>query len=110
MGPRGPKGTQGYPRVPKGTLGGMGPRGPLGLYRSHSEWNPFRLNGYYETTPKLKPWLESRLKGKVSKYYQNLSKIRVALGPKYFKVVPKLTIWSIWAALAPKFDDPSRRD
>ena len=23
---------------------------------------PFRLDGYYETTPKLKPWLESRLK------------------------------------------------
>ena len=43
----GPKGTQGNPRVPKGTegrlrrpSGGMGPRGPLGLYRSHSEWNP----------------------------------------------------------------------
>ena len=77
-----PKGTQGYLRAPSAPLGGMGPRGPLGLYRSHSEWNPFRLNGYYETTPKLKPWLESRLKGKVSKYYQNLLKIRVALGPK----------------------------
>ena len=80
--PREPQGAQGYRRAPSAPLGGMGPRGPLGLYRSHSEWNPFRLNGYYETTPKLKPWLESRLKGKVSKYYQNLSKIRVALGPK----------------------------
>ena len=49
----GPKGTQGNPRVPKGTegrlrrpWGGMGPRGPLGLYRSHSEWNPVSTGRY----------------------------------------------------------------
>ena len=48
-GPRGPKGTPGCPRVPKGAfgaLGGMGPRGPLGLYRSHSEWNPVSTGRY----------------------------------------------------------------
>ena len=49
----GPEGTQGNPRVPKGTegrlrrpWGGMGPRGPLGLYRSHSEWNPVSTGRY----------------------------------------------------------------
>ena len=85
----GPKGTQGNPRVPKGTEGRL--RRPWGGWAHGAPWGyteaipngtPFRLDGYYETTPKLKPWLESRLKGKVSKYYQNLSKIRVALGPK----------------------------
>ena len=47
--PRGPKGTPGCPRVLKGAfgaLGGMGPRGPLGLYRSHSEWNPVSTGRY----------------------------------------------------------------
>ena len=54
MGPRGPKGTQGYPRVPKGTLGGMGPRGPLGLYRSHSEWNPVSIGWLLRNDSELK--------------------------------------------------------
>ena len=40
-------GTQG--RGGKGAFGalwGMGPRGPLGLYRSHSEWNPVSTGRY----------------------------------------------------------------
>ena len=65
--PKGPKGTPGCPRVPKGAfgaLGGDGPTGPLGGYtEAIPNGTPFRLDGYYETTPKLKPWLESRLKG-----------------------------------------------
>ena len=73
-GPRDPKGTPGCPRVPKGAfgaLGGMGPRGSLGFSEAIPNGTPFRLDGYYETTPKLKPWLESRMEGKVSKCYQN---------------------------------------
>ena len=43
----GPKGTQGNPRVPKGTEGRLRrPWGPLGLYRSHSEWNPVSTGRY----------------------------------------------------------------
>ena len=48
--PRGPQGTPGYPKGTQGRLrrpwGGMGPRGPLGLYRSHSEWNPVSTGRY----------------------------------------------------------------
>ena len=75
----GPKGTQGNPRVPKGTEGRL--RRPWGGWAHGAPWGyteaipnraPFRLDGYYETTPNLKSWLESRLKGKVSKCYQNL--------------------------------------
>ena len=68
--PREPQGAQGYLRAPSAPLGEMGPRGPLGLYEAIPNGTPFRLDGYYETTPKLKPWLESRLKGKASKWYQ----------------------------------------
>ena len=70
----GPKGTQGNPRVPKGTEGRL--RRPWGGWAHGAPWGyteaipngtPFRLDGYYETTPKLKPWLLNRLKGTVSK-------------------------------------------
>ena len=44
--PREPQGAQGYRRAPSAPLGGMGPRGPLGLYRSHSEWNPVSTGRY----------------------------------------------------------------
>ena len=80
--PREPQGAQGYLRAPSAPLGGWAHGAPWGYTEAIPNGTPFRLDGYYETTPKLKPWLESRLKGKVSKYYQNLSKIRVALGPK----------------------------
>ena len=64
-----PKGTQGnprYPRVPKGAFGALGGGwahgAPWGYTEAIPNGTPFRLDGYYETTPKLKPWLESRVK------------------------------------------------
>ena len=66
--PREPKGTQGYLRAP---WGGWAHGAPWGYTEAIPNGTPFRLDGYYETTPKLKPRLESRLKGKVSKCYQN---------------------------------------
>ena len=113
----GPKGTQGNPRVPKGTEGRL--RRPWGGWALGAPWGyteaipngtPFRLDGYYETTPKLKPWLESRMEGKVSKCYQNClddqGSLRSEIMPTWYPVhhlgsigreitkqfVPKLTI------------------
>ena len=69
--PREPQGAQGYLRAPSAPLGGMGPRGPLGLYRSHSEWNPVSIG-----------WL-----------LRNDSEIKTVAGKpserKGFKVLPK---------------------
>ena len=69
--PREPQGAQGYLRAPSAPLGGMGPRGSLGLYRSHSEWNPVSIG-----------WL-----------LRNDSEIKTVAGKpserKGFKVLPK---------------------
>ena len=52
--PREPQGAQGYRRAPSAPLGGMGPRGPLGLYRSHSEWNPVSIGWLLRNDSKIK--------------------------------------------------------
>ena len=54
--PREPQGAQGYRRAPSAPLGGMGPRGPLGLYRSHSEWNPVSTGRYLRAVRKPFEW------------------------------------------------------
>ena len=73
-GPKGPKGTQGESRGPKGPKGTQGTQGrlrrPLGLWALGVIPEPFRMKtrferrGYYETTPKLKPWLEKTVERK----------------------------------------------
>ena len=52
--PREPQGAQGYRRAPSAPLGGMGPRGPLGLYRSHSEWNPVSIGWFLRNDSEIK--------------------------------------------------------
>ena len=65
--PREAQGAQGYRRAPSASLGGGWAHGaPWGYTEAIPNGPPFRLDGYYETTPKLKPRLESRLNGKVS--------------------------------------------
>ena len=64
--PKDPQGAQGYLRAPSAPLGGIGHGAPWGYTEAIPNGTPFRLDGYYETIPKLKPWLESRLNGKVS--------------------------------------------
>ena len=64
--------AKGDRRAPSAPWGGWAHGAPWGYTEAIPNGTPFRLDGYYETTPKLKPWLESRLKGKVSKCNQNL--------------------------------------
>ena len=81
-GPKGgAKGTQRDPT--KGTQGRL--RRPWGGWAHGALW------GYSEAIPHGKPF---RVEGSFE---------RKALGPKYCKMQPKLTIWSIWVVLGLKW-------